>query len=138
VHPQKPDSTSTRELQRLAAVKHIHNPGPGRLGPAMIEFFKKSVQKRHTKLSKVAEVWGRLVPETLIEHSSLEGFSSGTLTVLVDTASHLYELKQLLLAGLQDQLLLACRASGLRKIILKRGQWYDGDAGADRKIRFDK
>lgn len=127
-----------RELRCLATVKRTDDPGPGQLGPAMIDFFKKSVQKRHTKLSKIAECWGRLVPQTLIEHSSLEGFHGGTLTVLVDSASHLYEIKQLLLSGLQDQLLLACRASGLRKITLKRGQWYDGDRPSDRKIRFDK
>jgi len=132
------DISSQHELHRLAVVKHVDNPGPGQLGPAMIEFFKKSVQKRHTKLSKVAESWGRLVPDTLIEHSSLEGFQGGTLTVLVDSASHLYELKQLLLSGLQDQLLLACKSSGLRKITLKRGQWYEGNDAPDRKIRFDR
>ena len=51
--------------------------------------------------------------------------SSGQLTVLVDSSPHLYELKQLLLAGLQKQLLVACKAAGLRKIHLKLGRWYD-------------
>ena len=45
----------------------------------------------------------------------------GTLTVHVDSSAHLYELRQLLLAGLQDQLLLACAGNGLKKITLKRG-----------------
>ena len=58
------------------------------------------------------------------------------LTVLVDSSSHLYELKQLLLAGLQQQLLLACNAAGLRKITLKPGRWYEGDAPDGRKPRF--
>ena len=61
---------------------------------------------------------------------------SGTLTVVVDSASHLYELKQLLLAGLERQLLLACSASGLRKVVLRRGRWYEGDDPSDRKVRF--
>jgi len=105
------------------------------LGPEMVSFFKQSVQKRHTKLSKIAECWSALVPETLNDHCALESFSRGSLTVVVDSSSHLYELKQLLLAGLQDQLLLACRSTGLRKIALKPGRWYDGDEG-ERKLRF--
>jgi hypothetical protein len=107
-----------------------------KLGPEMVEFFKRSVQKRQTKFSKIGECWAARVPEILCEHTSLESFSKGTLTVLVDSASHLYELKQLLLAGLQQQILFACKSAGLRKISLKRGQWYEGD-GVTKKIRFD-
>jgi hypothetical protein len=69
-------------------------------------------------------------------HCALESLNRGTLTVIVDSASHLYELKQLLLAGLQDQLLLACRSTGLRKVALRPGQWYAGE-GAGRAVRFD-
>jgi hypothetical protein len=125
------------ELRRLARVKHVATPATAALGPELIDFFKHSVQKRQTKLAKLADAWSRLVPELLNEHCALEGFSRGTLTVLVDSASHLYELKQLLLAGLQDQLLIACASCGLRKISLKPGRWYESapDA-ADRKIRF--
>ena len=127
------------ELRRLAAVKHRAPYDADALGPAMVGFFKNSVQKRQTKLGKIGECWGQLVPELLLEHCSLEGFSRGTLTVLVDSASHLYELKQLLLAGLQQQLLLACSSAGLRKIALKRGRWYDdgGDAGGPQRVRFN-
>jgi len=46
--------------------------------------------------------------------------------VIVDSAPHLYELKQLLLAGLEQQLLLACAVSGLRKINLKPGRCTTG------------
>jgi len=60
----------------------------------------------------------------------------GTLMVLVDSSSHLYELKQLLLAGLDQQLLLACKSTGLRKISLKAGRWYDGDHPDDRRLKF--
>ncbi len=106
------------------------------MGPELVEFFKRSVQKRQAKFAKIGECWARLVPETFCEHTSLESFSKGTLTVLVDSASHLYELKQLLLAGLQQQILLTCKSVGLRKISLKRGRWYEGD-GVGKKIRFD-
>jgi hypothetical protein len=123
------------ELARLNHVKRSVRAPAAALGAEMVSFFKQSVQKRHTKLSQVAECWSTLVPETLNDHCALESFSRGSLTVVVDSSSHLYELKQLLLAGLQDQLLLACRSSGLRKIALKPGRWYDGDEN-DRKLRF--
>jgi hypothetical protein len=102
----------------------------------MVEFFRHSVSRRQTKLTKIAEAWIRLVPETLSDHCALEGFNRGTLTVLVDTSSHLYELKQVLLAGLEEQLLLACRGAGVRKISLKPGRWYEGGENSDRRIRF--
>lgn len=130
------------ELKRLSRVKHRVAAMPDALGPELIAFFKQSVQKRQSKLTKIAASWEMLVPIMLNDHCSLEGLNRGTLTVLVDSASHLYELKQLLLAGLQDQLLLACRAAGLRKIQLKRGKWYNdkGAAGGEdpqrRELRF--
>ena len=49
----------------------------------------------------------------------------------------MYELKQLLLAGLQAQLFVAAKAAGLRKVTLKPGRWYaEGEAGG-RTVRFD-
>ena len=123
-------------LPRLARVKALPPDVPDPLGPALISFFKTSVQKRQTKLQKIADCWSQLVPELLNEHCALEGFSRGSLTVLVDTASHLYELKQLLLAGLEKQLLAACGGAGLKKVVLKRGRWYDGGDQSDRRVRF--
>ena len=55
----------------------------------------------------------------------------------MDSSSHLYELKQLLLAGLQQQLLLACKPAGLRKVMLKPGRWYDSAENDSRKLRFE-
>ena len=127
---------AVEELHRLGRVKTSPHPSAIALGGEMIDFFKQSVAKRQTKLAKVGEIWGQLVPELLSEHCSLEGYQRGVLTVIVDSSSHLYELKQLLLAGLQEQLLLACKSAGLRKISLKRGQWYEGDNPAQGKLRF--
>ena len=125
------------ELARLARFKHVAPPEADALGPVMIDFFKHSVSRRQTKFAKVGEYWGQLIPETFLDHCALESFHRGTLTVFVDSASHLYELKQLLLAGLQQQLLFACAPAGLRKIVLKQGRWYeDGNDAGDRKIRF--
>ena len=123
-------------LLRLHEVKRTNPAQHSHLGPELLSFFKHSVEKRQTKLSKISECWSQLIPETMLEHCCLESFHTGTLRVIVDSSPHLYEMKQLLLAGLEQQLLIACKGAGLRKITLKRGQWYSGD-GNHRKIRFD-
>ena len=131
-------SRTDAELARLDRVKRSDATVGAALGPAMVAFFKQSVEKRQTKMGKIAECWGAIVPEMLSEHCALECFSRGTLNVLVDSSSHLYELKQLLLSGLQEQLLLACKSAGLRKINLRFGRWYDaGDDGSSRKVKFN-
>jgi hypothetical protein len=108
------------------------------LGKEMLDFFKQSVAKRQTKLEKIAASWSQLVPELLNEHCALESLTRGTLTVMLDSSSHLYELKQLLLSGLEQQLLIACKTAGLRKITLRPGRWYQGESSGDRKIRFSR
>jgi hypothetical protein len=123
------------ELRRLQRAKQHVKPATPLLGPEMLSFFKQNVQKRQTKLQAIAECWRELIPEHLLDHCALESYAAGTLKVIVDSSSHLYELKQLLLAGLQKQILLACKATGLKKINLKAGRWYDGE-GRDRKLRF--
>lgn len=126
------------ELQRLAHFKRAEHHDADHLGQDMVSFFRQSVQKRQTRLEKIAAAWTQLVPELLCEHCSLESFNRGSLTVLVDSSSHLYELKQLLLAGLEAQLRVACKSSGLRKITLKPGRWYESPAEttAARNPRF--
>jgi len=125
------------ELRRLDRVKRVDRPTGELLGPAMVQFFKQSVEKRHTKLGKIAECWDRLIPQTLNEHCALESYNRGSLTVIVDSSPHLYELKQLLLAGLQQQLLIACKSAGLRKINVRHGRWYDAGEEGGKKLRFD-
>lgn len=126
------------QLRRLQQVKQARPVDTAALGEEMIQFFKQSVQKRHVKMGRIAECWVTLVPEMLSDHCALESFSRGTLSVVVDSSSHLYELKQLLLAGLEKQLMVACKSTGLRKIMLKAGRWYDGSDGPDRRINFTR
>jgi Dna[CI] antecedent, DciA len=130
----KPNQTA--EIRRMHRYKSHREPPAIALGPEMVDFFKRSVAKRQTKLEKITECWGALVPNLLSEHCSLEGFSKGTLTVMVDSSSHLYDLKQLLLAGLEQQLQLACKSAGLRKVTLRPGRWYEGESAGDRRMRF--
>lgn len=124
------------ELRRLSRVKQTPRKPEPMLGDEMVAFFKQSVAKRQNKFESIGEFWAQLVPEFLCEHTALESFTRGTLTVIVDSSSHLYELKQLLLAGLQQQLLLACKKAGLRKIVLRAGRWYQGE-GPHRRIEFE-
>ena|SRR5947209_4964887 len=120
------------ELKRLSRIKSPARTPTPRIGPGMLEFFKHSVQKRQTRFAKIGECWTALVPPILNDHCALESYNRGTLTVIVDSSSHLYELKQLLLAGLQQQLLFTCRAVGLRKITLKPGRWYESTIGGPK------
>ena len=123
------------DYERLSRVKQMNRAPAELLGPELVGFFKQA-EKRRTKFGKIGECWARLIPDTINEHCALETFSRGTLTVLVDSSSHLYELKQLLLAGLQQQILLACKSAGLRKISLKPGRWYGEGEEGGRKLDF--
>jgi len=74
----------------------------------------------------------------LLEHTCLESFRAGVLVVLVDSSSHLYQLKQLLLSGLEKQLMNDCRTMGLKKIVLRPGQWYVGNLSEDHRLTFNE
>ncbi|HEX2972785.1 MAG TPA: DciA family protein [Tepidisphaeraceae bacterium] len=126
------------ELKRLQRFKQVEPAPFAAMGKEIVSFFKQSVEKRQTKLGKIADAWTCLVPPLLLDHCALESLNRGTLTVLVDSSAHLYDLKQLLLAGLEKQLLLACKSAGLRKITLKPGRWYEGANLEDRKPSFGK
>jgi hypothetical protein len=138
-----PFGMSIRNSKAVNELRQLHGHKSGRadptarpLGPELIDFFKQSVTRRQTKLVKVAESWSVLIPRILNDHCALESFSRGTLTVMVDSSSHLYELKQVLLSGLEKQLLFACKGAGLRKITLRPGRWYEGDSTNERRVRF--
>ena len=109
------------DLHRMQNAKQANRVPLAPLGEEMVAFFKQTVQRRQTKLSQIAECWGKLIPESLTDHCTPYALSRGTLTVLVDSSVHLYEIKQLLLSGLQDQILMACKSAGLRKITLRPG-----------------
>lgn len=124
------------ELERLHRVKQSPRQSTPAFGPELLSFFKQSVERRQSRLTKIADCWQKLVPPPLLDHCALESLHTGTLKVIVDSSPHLYELKQVLLAGLQEQILIVCKSTGLRRITLKLGRWYVGDDERDRKIRF--
>jgi hypothetical protein len=124
------------ELRRLVSAKTSSHREQPLLGAEVVSFFKHGVQKRQTKFGRIAQCWAELVPPALAEHCALESLHRGGLTVLVDSASHLYELKQLLLAGLEKQLKQTCTSAGLKKITLKPGRWYEPTKSGATHLRF--
>src|SRR5947209_12678592 len=100
-------------LQRLQRVKQSAPPTAGKLGEEMVSFFKQSVEKRQTKLGKISQAWQELVEEGICEHCALESLHRGTLTVIVDSSAHLYQLKQILLSGVEKRLIATCKSAGL-------------------------
>jgi Dna[CI] antecedent, DciA len=91
------------------------------LGQEALTLFETDIRKKHDKFGGLSNAWVALIPQMLAERCAFASFHRGTLTVNVNSASHMYELKQLLLAGLEAQLIQACRGQGLRKVVLKRG-----------------
>jgi hypothetical protein len=110
------------ELKKLTKWKATERRPMDRLGDEVVHLFKRDIERRQVKFGKIGEAWLQLVPAAMQEASELSSLSRGTLTVIVQGSTHLYALKQAMLAGLQDQLLHACRSEGLRKINLKPGK----------------
>ncbi len=102
------------------------------LGLPLAYLMKHTLGRRVRQVGRLAEIWEEVIPAPLAEHTALEGFRSGTLTVLVDSAPHRFQLRQLLDGGLLDE--LRRRFSGaLNKVRLVPGQLGQlDDAGNPR------
>ena len=124
------------ELRRVVAAKSAAPRESPLLGAEVVQFFKQSVQKRQTRFGRIAQCWEQLVPASLAEHCALESLHRGSLTVIVDSSSHIYELKSLLLGGLEQKLKMACGSTGLRKISIKPGRWYEAAGDGKARPRF--
>ncbi len=91
--------------------------------------------KRVRQLSSLASVWDEVIPAAIRNHTALEGFSRGTLTVLVDSAPHRFQLQMLLDGGLMGE--MRRRFSGaIDKIRLVAGQFYSVDLSGASRYHF--
>jgi hypothetical protein len=125
------------EIKRLQRWKARRTPRETpNLGGEVVKLFTKQIRPRQEKFGQIGEAWVALVPAAVAEHCCIESFNRGTLTVKVDSSAHLYELKQLLLAGLQDELTVACPSACLRKVNLRPGRWYQDSASGRRDVLF--
>jgi hypothetical protein len=114
-------------LQRQPEDRISHLAGP------MAVLMKHKLGKKVHQLSKLAVVWDEVLPATIREHTALDSFRRGVLTVLVDSSSHRYQLQTLLAAGLMKE--IRSRFIGaLDKIRLIPGQFssIDLETGAKR------
>lgn len=121
---------------RMSKCKTTPGRDTPKIGESLVHFYKSTVQ-RTRKFAGIGEVWETLLPPELNEHCCLESYRAGTLVVLVDSSPHLYQLKQLLLDGLQKKLIELCRAQGLKKINLRPGRWYSANGDEERTMVFD-
>ncbi|MDP6633437.1 MAG: DciA family protein [Phycisphaerae bacterium] len=107
-------------LQRQPNDRISHLAGP------MAVLMKHTLGKKVRQLSKLAVIWDDVLPVTIREHTALDSFQRGVLTVLVDSSSHRYQLQSLLTAGLMKE--IRTRFSGpLNKIRLIPGQFSSID-----------
>ena len=90
-------------------------------------YFDREVARPHKQLGPLAELWHRLVPAELREHTRLDGLRRGVLTVSVDSSAHLFELDRLLRSGLEKQLIAEPGSGTFRKVKLRVAPMDDGE-----------
>ncbi|MCD4825234.1 MAG: DUF721 domain-containing protein [Phycisphaerae bacterium] len=94
---------------------------------------KHKLARRVRQLGRLAEIWDEVIPESVRDHTALDSFHRGVLTVMVDSASHRFQLQTLLTGGIMKA--IQQEFSGpLNKIRLVPGQFYavDLETGAKR------
>lgn len=102
------------------------------LSQPLDRLMKHTLAKRVRQLSALVAAWDELIPQSIGEHTALEGFSRGVLTVKVDSAAHRFQLRTLLDGGLMKELQARVPAA-LNKVRLLPGQFHAVDlAGAPR------
>ncbi len=119
--------TTWLNRQRPDRVSHLSEP--------LTSFMKKTLARRVRQLSRIAEVWDAILPPEVRDHTALESFSRGTLTVVVDSAAHRFELQTLLRGGLQRELGRQC-PEAINKIRLVPGQFSSVDLNGESRYEF--
>jgi len=128
-HPVDDAQLRTIWQQRQFADRITH------LGHPLTILMERVLKKRVRQLGKLAEIWDEILPESIRDHTALEGFERGVLTVIVDSASHRYRLKTLLSGGLLKA--LRERFPGaLERVRLVPGQFSSVDLAGSRRYEF--
>ncbi len=93
---------------------------------------KHRLARRVRQLSELACIWDSTIPAPIQEHTAMDSFQRGVLTVLVDSASHRFHLQTLLTGGVMKA--IQQRFSGaLNKIRLVPGQFSSIDLETGQK-----
>lgn len=105
------------------------------LGQPLAILMKHVLGKRVRQIGKLSEIWDECLPRSIRDHTALESLNRGTLTVLVDSAAHRYQLQTLLTGGVMKE--IQSRYSGpLNRIRLKPGQFYSIDLSGQPRYEF--
>ncbi|MBN1556094.1 MAG: DUF721 domain-containing protein [Phycisphaerae bacterium] len=119
------------QLQTIWQQRRVDS-GATPLGAVLGAFMKHHLGRRVKQLSELAILWDEIIPADLRRHTALDHFQRGVLTVMVDSASHRFQLQTLL----RDGLLKAIRqrfTGALDRIRLVPGQFYTVDAETGRQ-----
>ncbi len=98
-------------------------------------FMKYHLARRVRALSRLASIWDEVVPAEIREHTALERFQRGTLTVMVDSAAHRFRLQMLLNGGLLGEI-QSRFPDALKKVRLVPGQFYAVDIAGEPRYEF--
>ena len=105
--------------------------GATSIAATLSTFMKHHLGRRVKQLGQLAILWDEAIPDNLRKHTALESFRQGTLTVMVDSASHRFELQTLLRNGVLH--VLQERFKGpLDRVRLIPGQFYSLDSETGR------
>lgn len=120
----RPDARRIDHLRR-----HRLEPEPDLSLAFLKKQFQQEVARPYKQLGALSQLWMKLLPRELLDHTRLEGLSRGVLRVAVDSSSHLYELDRLLRSGLSDQLIQQHRGAAFKRIQLRLAPGFSDEAG---------
>ncbi|MCD6364560.1 MAG: DUF721 domain-containing protein [Planctomycetes bacterium] len=105
------------------------------LGQPLTMLMKHVLAKRVRQVGKISEIWDAVVPHPIRDHTALESFQRGNLTVMVDSAAHRYQLQTLLTGGLLQEI-RSRFTEPLHKIRLIPGQFSSIDLSGSPRYEF--
>ncbi|MFA9478795.1 DUF721 domain-containing protein [Phycisphaerales bacterium AB-hyl4] len=112
-----PHDPHRQRLDRLRASRN--RPDPDLTLRFLEKQFQRDIARPHKQLAQLVELWSQLVPPDLARHTRLESLSRGVLRIVVDSSPHLYELDNLLRAGLERDLIRQHTGPAFRRIKLQ-------------------
>lgn len=63
------------------------------LGDVVQVVMRDQVDPRHEKLSQLNDTWGKLLPPLLAENCKIDSLTAGTLKVVANSSSYMYEMR---------------------------------------------
>lgn len=105
------------------------------LSEPLAYLMKHKLARRVKQLGQLGTIWDECIPETLREHTALDSFRNGVLTILVDSPAQRFQLQTLLTGGL-FKTIQSRYAGALNKIRLVPGQFASIDLTGQKRYEF--